>query len=422
MEAHKLWQFPIKEFHRIPRGLLGPGAYEMVGLEANKLGFKRCVLATSGLRGTGIVEDIVGKLKYRGVDVVVYDKVESNPKDYNVMDIADMYIREKCDSFVSVGGGSVTDATKGARVVVAHDGRNINEFDGYNNSTNPNNPPHIAINTTAGTGSETSFAYVITDTVSEKAPYKWLGLDENVPVSLSINDPVLHFSMPGDLTAYCGFDVLAHASEPYVSRIDFLPSMGSALLGIELVAQNLRRAVFEPLNYEARTNMMYASYISAQAFNSGGLGIIHSISHAVSAFYDSHHGLNNAIGLTRVWEFNMQANYKRFRDIAKAMGENVDGLSDVSAAERAVEAAIRLSKDLSIPANFTSIGPYTKSRMGTGRYAEVGSTTISAENVERDVDRITKHVLNDASTPGNGRECTYESVAPVVRHTLVGSY
>jgi hypothetical protein len=119
--------------------------------------------------------------------------------------------------------------------------------------------------------------------------------------------------------------VLAHASEPYVSRIDFLPSMGSALLGIELVAQNLRRAVFEPLNYEARTNMMYASYISAQAFNSGGLGIIHSISHAVSAFYDSHHGLNNAIGLTRVWEFNMQANYKRFRDIAKAMGENVDG-------------------------------------------------------------------------------------------------
>ena len=144
MEAHKLWQFPIKEFHRIPRGLLGPGAYEMVGLEANKLGFKRCVLATSGLRGTGIVEDIVGKLKYRGVDVVVYDKIESNPKDYNVMDIADMYTREKCDSFVSVGGGSVTDATKGARVVVSHDGRNINEFDGYNKSENPNNPPHIA--------------------------------------------------------------------------------------------------------------------------------------------------------------------------------------------------------------------------------------------------------------------------------------
>lgn len=420
MQVDKLWQFPIKEFHRIPRGLLGPGAYEMVGVEAKKLGFKRTLLTTTGLRGTGIIEDIVGKVKYQGIDVVVYDKVESNPKDYNCMEIAKLYQSEKCDSFISVGGGSTTDATKGARLVIAHDGRNVNEFDGFNRSENPINPPHIAINTTAGTGSETSWAFVITDTTSEKAPYKWLGFDDNCPTTLSINDPVLHFSMPQDLTAYCGFDVLAHASEPYVSRLDFLPSLGAALKAIELIAQNLRRAVMEPLNYEARYNMMYASYISAQAFNSGGLGIIHSISHAVSAFYDSHHGLNNAIGLTRVWEFNMPTCYKRFRDIAAAMGENVTGLSDVSAAERALEAAIRLSKDVGIPANFASIGPYTKSRMGQGKYIEWGASKIAGD--ERDVDRITKHVQGDGSTPGNAREVTYESVAPVVRHSLTGAY
>ena len=125
--------------------------------------------------------------------MVLYDKIESNPKDYNCMEIADLYVKEKCDSFISVGGGSVTDATKGARIVVSHDGRNINEFDGFNKSENPNNPPHIAINTTAGTGSETSWAYVITDTTSEKAPYKWLGLDENCPVTLGINDPYCSF-------------------------------------------------------------------------------------------------------------------------------------------------------------------------------------------------------------------------------------
>ena len=83
MQVEKLWQFPIKEFHRMPRGILGPGAYEMVGVEAKKLGFKRSLLGTSGLRGTGIVEDVAGKIKYQGVDVVVYDKIESNPKDYN---------------------------------------------------------------------------------------------------------------------------------------------------------------------------------------------------------------------------------------------------------------------------------------------------------------------------------------------------
>lgn len=256
----------------------------------------------------------------------------------------------------------------------------MNEFDGFNKSENPNNPPHIAINTTAGTGSETSWAYVITDTTSEKAPYKWLGFDDNCPVTLGINDPVLFFSMPQDLTAFCGFDVLAHASEPYVSRIDFLPSLGSALKTIELVAQNLRRTVLEPLNYEARYNMMYASYMAAQSFNSGGLGIIHAMSHAISAFYDTHHGLNNAIALTRVWEYNMPTNYKRFRDIARAMGENVDGLTDISAAERALEAAIRLSKDVGVPP--TSAPPPTtpspawaSASMRTGAARKSSATT-----------------------------------------------
>jgi len=420
MQAEKLWQFPIKEFHRMPRGILGPGAYEMVGVEAKNLGFKRSLLATSGLRGTGIVEDIEGKIKYQGIDVVLYDKIESNPKDYNCMDMADLYVKEKCDSFISVGGGSVTDATKGARIVVAHDGRNINEFDGFNMSENPDNPPHIAINTTAGTGSETSWAYVITDTTSDKAPYKWLGFDDNCPVTLGINDPVLFFSMPQDLTAFCGFDVLAHASEPYVSRIDFLPSLGSALKVIEVVGENLRRTVMEPLNYEARYNMMYASYMAAQSFNSGGLGIIHAMSHAISAYYDTHHGLNNAIALTRVWEFNMPTNYKRFRDIARALGENVDGLTDVSAAERALEAAIRLSKDVGVPANFCSTPKYTKSRMGLGKYEEWGGKKIAGD--AKDVDRITKHLLGDGSTPGNAREVTYDAVAPVVEHALTGSY
>lgn len=420
MQAEKLWQFPIKEFHRIPRGILGPGAYEMVGVEAKKLGFRRSVLATSGLRGTGIVEDVEGKIKYQGIDVVVYDKIESNPKDFNCMELADLYRKEKCDSFISVGGGSVTDATKGARIVVAHDGRNVNEFDGFNKSENPDNPPHIAINSTAGTGSETSWAYVITDTTSDKAPYKWLGFDDNCTVTLGINDPVLFFSMPQDLTAFCGFDVLAHASEPYVSRLDFLPSLGNALKVIELVGENLRRTVYEPLNYEARFNMMYASFIAAQAFNSGGLGIVHAISHAVSAYYDSHHGLNNAIALPRVWEYNMPTNYKRFRDIARALGERVDGLTDVAAADRALEAAIRLSKDLGIPANYSSMPRYTKSQMGKGKYAEWGGDRVVGD--ANDVDRITKHLLGDGSTPGNAREVTYDAVAPVVQHALTGSY
>jgi methanol:N,N-dimethyl-4-nitrosoaniline oxidoreductase len=418
MQADRLWQFPIKEFHNVPRGLLGPGAYELVGVEAKQLGFKKSLLMTSGLRGTGIIEDIVGKVKYAGVDVAVYDKVESNPKDYNVMDAYQLYVDEKCDSFISVGGGSTHDACKGARIVTAHDGRNVNEFEGFNKSENPVNPPHIAISTTAGTGSETSWAYVITDTSDADNPHKYVAFDDRCIATLAICDPVLYYDLPQDYTAFCGFDVLAHASEPYVSRLDFAPSLGSALYAIKLTATWLRQAVAEPNNYEARSGMMYAQYVAAQAFNSGGLGIIHSISHAVSAFYDSHHGLNNAVALPRVWEFNLPARYERFADIAVAMGVDTTGMTKVQAAEAALEAAIRLLKDVNIPENFTSVKDYTKNRMDTGVYKGKGRTI---RGDEADIERVAKHVMGDACTPGNPQECTVENLKPVVRETMVGS-
>jgi formaldehyde dismutase / methanol dehydrogenase len=418
MQADQLWQFPIKEFHNVPRGLLGPGAYELVGVEAKNLGFKKSLLMTSGLRGTGIIDDIVGKVKYAGVDVVVYDKVESNPKDYNVMDAYQMYTSEKCDSFISVGGGSTHDACKGTRIVAAHDGRNVNEFEGFNKSENPINPPHIAVSTTAGTGSETSWAYVITDTSDRENPHKYVAFDDRCIATLAICDPVMYYSLPLDYTAYCGFDVLAHASEPYVSRLDFAPSLGPALHAVELTAKWLRPAVAEPTNYEARTGMMYAQYIAAQAFNSGGLGIVHSISHAVSAFYDCHHGLNNAIALPRVWDFNLSARYERFADIAVAMGVDTHGMTKVQASEAALEAAIRLAKDVNIPENFTSIVDYTKNRMDTGIYEGKGRR-IRGDEV--DVERVAKHVMGDACTPGNPQECTVERLMPVVRESMTGS-
>jgi formaldehyde dismutase / methanol dehydrogenase len=420
MDVGQLSDFPIKEFHPMPRALMGPGSYELIGVEAKKLGFKKTCLMTSGLRGTGIIDDIVGKVEYQGIDVVVYDKVESNPKDYNVMDAYKMYTDEKCDSFISVGGGSSHDACKAARVVVAHDGRNINEFEGFNKSENPVNPPHIAVSTTAGTGSETSWAYVITDTTSEQAPHKYVGFDDACVATLGILDPVLYYDCPERFTAQCGFDVLAHSSEPYVSRIDMVPSLGHALLGVKLTAQHLRTATYEPRNLEGRTGMMYAQYIAAQAFNSGGLGIIHSISHAVSAFYDSHHGLNNAIALPRVWEFNMPTNYNRFADIAEAMGVPRNGKTDVQMAEAGLEAAIRLLKDLGIPENFSQVGKdtYPKNIMGEGVYKDAG---VKIEDTEENVNRITEHVLGDACTPGNPRECYFENVKPVVQECITGT-
>lgn len=414
--------FPIKEFHPFPRALMGPGAHEMIGPEALKLGFRKTLVMTSGLRGTDIVHKIVESMKYHGLEVVVYDKVESNPKDYNVMDAVGMYQENECDSFVSIGGGSSHDACKGARVSVAHDGRNVNEFEGFNKSENPKNPPHIAVSTTAGTGSETSWAYVITDTTTDPDnPHKYVAFDDASVTSLAIDDPVLYYDCPIDYTAQCGFDVLAHASEPYVSRLNFDPSLGNALHAIKLTSENLRAAVWNGQDLPGRQGMMYAQYIAAQAFNSGGLGIIHSISHAVSAFYDTHHGLNNAIALPRVWAFNMPVAYKRFADIARAMGIDTHGMTDVQAAEAALAASIRLLRDVGITEKFTDVtaDTYSKNRLGQGPtafYENAGTITGDAA----DVDRITNHVLGDACTPGNAKECTFETVRPVVEHCMNG--
>lgn len=414
--------FPIKEFHPFPRALMGPGSSEIIGPEALKLGFRKVLVMTSGLRGTDVVHKIVESLKYHGLEVVLYDKVESNPKDYNAMDGAKMYMENDCDSFISIGGGSSHDACKGARISVAHDGRNVNEFEGFNKSENTKNPPHIAVSTTAGTGSETSWAYVITDTTTDPSkPHKYVAFDDAAVATLAIDDPVLYFDCPRHFTAQCGFDVLAHGSEPYVSRLDFEPSHGNAIRSIELVGEHLRKATWNGQDLAAREGMMYAQYIAAQAFNSGGLGIIHSISHATSAFFDTHHGLNNAIALPRVWAFNLSTEYKKFGRMAQALGVDIGGMTTVQAADAAVNASIRLLRDCGIPEKFTDITQDThpKNRLGTGPtkyYEEHPAVKGDSETI----DNITNHVLGDACTDANPRECTFESVRPVVDHAYNG--
>ena len=416
--------FPIKEFHPMNRGLLGPGAHEMIGPEAIKLGFRKPLVMTTGLRGSDTVHKIVESMKYHGLEVAVFDKVESNPKDYNVMDAVTLYQEEKCDSMVSIGGGSAHDACKAARVSIAHDGRNVNEFEGFNKSENPKNPPHIAVSTTAGTGSETSWAYVITDTTTDPDnPHKYLAFDDAAVCTLAIDDPVLYYDVPKDYTAQCGFDVLAHASEPYVSRLNFWPSLGNGLYAIKLLWQNLRQAVWNPVDLPGKEGMMYSQYIATQAFNSGGLGIIHSISHAMSAFYDTHHGLNNAIALPRVWAYNMAMVYERYADIAEVMGIDTHGMTKSQAADAALKAAVRLLRDVGICAErFVDVrqDSYVKNRLGQGP-TKFYENAKEIKGDAADVDRITRHVLGDASTPGNPKECFFETVRPVVDHCMNGS-
>ena len=412
MDISQLFEIPVKVHWQQPRCLIGPGASELAAPQAAAMGLKHVLFVTSGLRGTGIIDDLKGQFERAGLAVTVYDKVESNPKDYNVMDTYQAYVDNKCDGFVSIGGGSSTDTTKGARIVAAHDGRNTNEFQGANASETMANPPHIAINTTVGTGSETTPVYVITDTTSPDAPHKWAALDASSTVTLAINDPVLMMTQPAQFVAYTGFDTLAHASETYVGKIQMHSSKPEALKAVQLVEDKLRQAFTNPSDFKAMEQMCWAQYMAAQAFSSGLLGILHSLSHAVCAYYDIHHGLNNGIGIARVWSYNQPARVEGFADIAEAMHVRRPGMTDVQASDAAIDAVVRLARDCGIPESFSTAGDYPKSRMGMGYY-ENRPTKIESDDEE--LTKLGEHMMGDLCTPGNPRELTLEAAKEILR-------
>jgi methanol:N,N-dimethyl-4-nitrosoaniline oxidoreductase len=222
-------------------------------------------------------------------------------------------------------------------------------------------------------------------------------------------------TLPPEFIAYTGFDTMAHASECYVCRVDHPSATPLALRAITLVAENLREAYANPRNYHAMANMVWAQYTAAQAFSSGFLGILHSLSHAVCAYYDIHHGLNNGVGIARVWAYNQPAAVSKFADIARAIGVDTTGLSNVQAGDRAIDAVVRLARDVGIPENFSSVRPYPKSRIGQGWYKN-RPTKIASDEAE--LKKMAEHMMMDICTPGNARTLTVEDAYEILRASV----
>ena len=302
-----------------------------------------------------------------GVDAVVYDETVPNPTDTNVAEGVALYKESGCDMIITLGGGSAHDCGKGVGIV-ATNGGTIHDYEGVDKSTK-SMPPFVAINTTAGTGSEMTRFCIITDT-SRKV--KMAIVDWRVTPTIAINDPLLMVGMPSGLTAATGMDALTHSVEAYVSTIATPVTDACALKAIELVAGYLRKAVANGEDLEARDKMAYAEYLAGMAFNNASLGHVHAMAHQLGGFYDLPHGVCNAILLPHVSRFNLIAKLDRFADIAVALGENIDGLSTREAAERALTAIQTLSRDVGIPANLTVLG------------VKEEDLTIMAENAQKD--------------------------------------
>ena len=359
-------EYPIKMQHAYPSVNIGWGAHSMVGNDAKALGMTNALIVTTGLRGTGIVETIQGVLKAAGVASEVFNKVTGNPKDFEVMEGAKILAEGKFDGLISLGGGSSSDCCKAIKLVYSHDGQDVRSFEGAFKATKPNKIPQLAINTTSGTGSEVSCFSIINHT--EKM-YKMALFDPNCTPSKSVNDPLIHQCMPQNLAAYTGMDALTHAVEAIASRLCVQSAYGPGLWAITEIFGNLRQSANNRNNDKAVEQMVWAEMAAAYSFNSAGLGIVHSMAHAMGGLYDAPHGLCNAIALIDVSRLNLPACPERFAMMARAAGIDTRGLSDMKAGEKFIDMMQELKDDLGITTTFADLGLQDKDLDGLSKFA-----------------------------------------------------
>lgn len=345
-------QLTVTRFCMPAVSLIGCGASKAVGDQLKVLGAKKSLLVTDkGMSKAGVADTVKKYIEDAGLQAVLFDGAEPNPTDLNVDAGLKIYNENGCDSVVTLGGGSSHDTGKAIAIVLTNGGR-IHDYEGFDKVTKPL-PPFIAINTTAGTGSEMTPASVITNTENHRKMVIW---SINVPPNVAINDTELMAGMPPALTAATGMDALTHAVEAYVAVLANPKSDGLALQAIKLIAKYLPQAVGNGQNLEARQGMAYAEYLAAEAFTSAGLGIAHSLAHQPGSFIGLPHGVCNAIFLPLVCEFNMISCVEKYVDVAMAMGVNVAGLTSRDAALAGIDAIRKLSSDIGIPSGLAELG------------------------------------------------------------------
>ena len=311
--------------------------------------FKNLLLVSDeGVLRSGLLKQVSDALDAHHLKWEVFDRVEPNPKDYNVEEGTEIARRFGADCLVAVGGGSPIDCAK-AIAVVARQGGAVRDYEGPG-KIGPDVLPLIAIPTTAGTGSEVTFSSVITDS-NEK--FKFSIKDPKIAPRLALVDPEMTRTMPPALTAATGMDALTHAIEAFTAKAAEPLADAAALYAIELIAVYLKSAVADGDNLEARAGMLLGSVLAGIAFSHSDVAAVHCVAEALGGKYDAAHGVCNAVVLPAVMEYNMEYCKEQYARIAVAMGltyENID-----EGARQAVMAVQQLAADVHLP-EFGALG------------------------------------------------------------------
>ena len=369
----------------------GAGAIKEIPGEVARRGLhKAFVCSDPDLVKFKVTDKVLNVLKENNLDYELYSDIKPNPTIENVQTGVAAFKKSGADYIIAIGGGSSMDTAKAIGIIIANpEFEDVRSLEGVAPTKKPC-VPIIAVPTTAGTAAEVTINYVITDVEKKR---KFVCVDvHDIPV-VAVVDSDMMSTMPKGLTAATGMDALTHAIEGYITKGAWEMTDMFHLKAIEIISRSLRSAVKG--EKDGREGMALGQYIAGMGFSNVGLGIVHSMAHALGAVYDTPHGVANAILLPTVMRYNAEATGEKYRDIAKAMGvEGVDKMTLDEARKAACDAVAQLSKDVGIPENLKGIVK------------------------EEDIDFLAQSAIDDACRPGNPKDPTKEDIIALYKALL----
>ena len=357
--------------------------------------FSKVMLVTDkSIRSLGITEKLEKHLAENNIEVTIYDDVVSNPTVENVETARDLYLKNGCQALIGFGGGSAIDCAKAVGARVAKPKQQIKDMVGILRILKTI-PLLFAIPTTAGTGTETTVATVITE---PKTKHKYMISDFPLIPRYAVLDPEVTKTLPPSITASTGMDVLVHAVEAYIGNSTTKKTREQALKATELVYQNLYKAYQNGDDTEARRNMLNASYLGGCAFTVSYVGYCHAVSHTLSGMYNTPHGLANAVLIPYVLEAYGSLIYKKLKDLSIAAGLCSKETDEKLAAKTFIESIKMMNNQMGIPSKISALRKEDIEQLS--HYADLEANPVYPVPVlfdRKELERFYYDILDDST-------------------------
>ena len=335
-----------------PEFIFGTGARKLAGRYAKNLGLNKVLIVTDkNIKTKFFYEDMIKSLEERNIQYAVFDEISPNPREYEVMNGVELYIKERCRGIISIGGGSPMDCAKGIGIVVSN-GKEILQFEGVDKIPKTI-PPLIFIPTTAGTASEVSQFTIITNS---REHVKIAIISKSIVPDIALIDPETTLTMDRYLSACTGVDALVHAIEAYVSTAAFPVTDLHAVEAIKTVYVYLPKVIAEPENITYRSKMMYASLQAGLAFSNAILGAVHAMAHSLGGLLDLPHGECNALLLNSVVDFNYPARCDKYDNILQEIGIKISGMGLPARKKVLLDSIEELKQSVGINKTLSKVG------------------------------------------------------------------